>query len=209
MNGSRACTRHAKISPTHYAYLDEDFMTREAYPLNGNAQCLILEQGIFFLRGFALRYGDALQRSVAVLQQSPGDLDATPHGLRMSGDSTTCFHMGCTTIERIQGEPPDRHLANVPRADMPEIMRRLGRDAALAAGFNGFCPDAFLISRASPGVRVSLHQETGQSEAGTPIVAFALGMATAFVFRKHVSSSDARRITLWHGDVVVCEPSRS
>jgi len=100
-------------------------------------------EGNFFLRGFALRYGDDLQRSVAVRQKSPGDLDATLHGLNRSVDSTICFHMGCATIERIPREPPDRHLADVPRAEMPEMMRRLGLDAALAAGFDNFCPDAF------------------------------------------------------------------
>jgi alkylated DNA repair protein (DNA oxidative demethylase) len=176
-------------------------------PLTDKAQLMIdcpgylaLEHGTFILRGFALRYGEELQRGVAELQKWPVNRHSvTPSGLSMSGDSTTCFHLGWTTIERSKGH----FLMDMPRAAMPEVLRNLGRDAAAAVGFNNFAPDVSLDSRASQGARVSLHQEMSWPEGGAPVVAFVLGMASAFLFKEPESSVDARRINLWHGDVIV------
>ena len=85
----------------------------------------------------------------------PSRPSVTPSGLSMSGDSATCFHLGCTTIERSK----DHFPIDVPRAAIPEVLRSLGRDAAAAVGFNYFVPDVSLHSHSSPGARVSLHQE--------------------------------------------------
>jgi DNA oxidative demethylase len=165
---------------------------------------LALEHGAFILRGFALPYGEELQRGVAELQKSPLNRHSvTPSGLSMTGDSTTCFHLGWTTIERSK----DHFPTDVPRAAMPEVLRSLGRDAAAAVGFNNFAPDVSLDSHASQGARVSLHQEMSWPEGGAPIVAFVLGMASAFLFKEPESSVDARRINLWHGDVIVWGPA--
>jgi alkylated DNA repair protein (DNA oxidative demethylase) len=52
-----------------------------------------------------------------------------------------------------------------------------------------------------------LHQEMSRPEGVAPIVAFVLGMASAFLFKEHESSVDARSINLWHGDVIVWGPA--
>ena len=179
-------------------------MTYDACPTTDSAEYLTLGRGAFILRGFALRHGAVLQRGVAEFQKSAQNRRfVTPSGLSMSGDSTTCFHLGWTTIERSK----DHSLIDVPRAAMPEVLRSLGRDAAAAVGFNNFAPDVSLDSHSSPGARVSLHQEIGWPEGGAPIVAFVLGMASAFLFKEPESSVDARRINLWHGDVIVWGPA--
>jgi alkylated DNA repair protein (DNA oxidative demethylase) len=177
----------------------QTLMTHDARPMTDNAEYLALGRGAFILRGFALRYGEELQRGVAELQKSPRSRrSVTPSGLSMSSDSTTCFHLGWTTIERSK----NRVQTDTPCAAMPDVLRSLGRDAAATVGFNEFAPDVSLVSRASPGARVSLHQEMSWPQGGGPIVAFTLGMASAFLFKEH-ESLDARRITLWHGDVIV------
>ncbi len=181
-------------------------MTHNAYPMLVNADYVALEHGVFILRGFALRYGEELQRGVAELQKSPRNCHSvTPSGLSMSSVSTTLLQVGWTTIER----NPGRLLTNVPPAAIPEVLRSLGRSAAAAVGFNDFAPDSSLVSRASPGVRVSLHQEMNGPEGGAPVVAFTLGLASAFLFKEHQSSVDARGITLWHGSVIVWGPAGS
>jgi alkylated DNA repair protein (DNA oxidative demethylase) len=179
-------------------------MTDKAHLMIDYPDYLALEHGAFILRGFALRYGQEMQRGLAELQKSPLNRPSvTPSGLSMSGDSTTCFHLGWTTIERSK----DHSQIDVPRAALPEVLRSLGRDAAAAVGFNNFAPDVSLDSHSSPGARVSLHQEMSWPEGGAPIVAFVLGMASAFLFKEHESSVDARRINLWHGDVIVWGPA--
>jgi DNA oxidative demethylase len=177
-------------------------MNHDAYPMTDNAEYFALGRGAFILRGFALRYGDELSRCVVELQNSPqGRCSATPSGLSMSSESTTCFSLGWTTIARRQDELP----ADPPCAAMPDVLRTLGRDAAVAVGFKDFTPDVSLVSQV-PGARVSLHQEMSRPKGGTPIVAFTLGMANAFLFENH-ESLDTRRITLWHGDVLVWDRS--
>jgi alkylated DNA repair protein (DNA oxidative demethylase) len=176
----------------------QTLMTHDAHPMTDNAEYLALGRGAFILRGFALRYGDELPRRVTELQKSPQDRrSVTPNGLSMSSESTTCFSLGWTTIARSQDHPP----TDLPCAVMPDVLKALGRDAAATVGFNDFAPDVSLVSRV-PGARVSLHQEMSRPKGGAPIVAFTLGMASAFLF-KNQESLDARRITLWHGDVLV------
>src|ERR1700722_3382544 len=173
-------------------------MIHDVQPMTDNAEYFALWGGAFILRGFALRYGDELQCCVADLQNSPQDrCTVTPSGLSMSCESTTCFSLGSTTIARSRDNLP----TDPPCAAMPDVLRALGKDAAVAVGFKDFAPDVSLVSQA-PGARVSLHQEMNQPKGGTPIVAFTLGMANAFLFENH-ESLDTRRITLWHGDVLV------
>jgi alkylated DNA repair protein (DNA oxidative demethylase) len=176
----------------------------EARSMIDHPDYFALEHGAFVLRGFALRYGEELLRGVAELQKAPLNRHAaTPSGLSMSGDSTTCFHLGWTTIERSK----DHLAADVPRAAIPDVLRRLGRDAGAIVGFSTFAPDVSLDSHASPGARVSLHQEMNWPEGGAPIVAFVLGTPSAFLLKKHEFSVDARRVNLWHGDVIVWGPT--
>jgi DNA oxidative demethylase len=173
-------------------------MIHDAPPMTGTAEFFALGRGAFILRGFALRYGDELLRCVAELQNSaPDRRSATPSGLSMSSESTTGFSLGWTTIARSQGNLP----TDSPCAAVPDVLRALGRDAAVTVGFNDFVPDISLVSRV-PGARVSLHQELSRPKGGAPIVAFSLGMASAFLFENH-ASPDTRRITLWHGNVLV------
>ncbi|MFM0203722.1 hypothetical protein PQR53_28070 [Paraburkholderia fungorum] len=95
-------------------------MTDKAHLMIDHPDYLALEHGAFILREFALRYGEELQRSLAELRKSPLNRPSvTPSGLSMSGDSTTCFHLGCTTIERSK----DHSLTDVPRAALPEVLR--------------------------------------------------------------------------------------
>jgi DNA oxidative demethylase len=177
-------------------------MTYDACPMTDGTEYLTLGRGAFILRGFALPRVADLQRDVTEFQKSAQNRRfVTPSGLSMSSDSTTCFHLGSTTIERSQ----DRLPKDTPCAAIPDVMRSLGRDAAAAVGFNDFVPDVSLISDL-PGTRVSLHQEMTRPRRGAPVVAFALGMASAFVFKTH-ESLDPRRITLWHGDVLVWDQS--
>jgi alkylated DNA repair protein (DNA oxidative demethylase) len=179
-------------------------MTNDPHPMTDNAEYFALGRGAFILRGFALRYGDELPRRVAELQNSPQDRRSVmPSGLSMSSESTTCFSLGWTAIARSQDHLP----MDPPCAAMPDVLRALGRDAAVTVGFNDFAPDISLVSRV-PGARVSLHQEMSRPKGGAPIVAFTLGLANAFFFENH-ESLDTRRITLWHGDVLVWdEPAR-
>ena len=65
---------------------------------------------------------------------------------------------------------------------MPPAFAALGREAAAAAGFAGFEPDACLLNRYEPGARMSLHQDRNERDFSAPIVSVSLGMPAVFLF---------------------------
>ncbi|CAP43274.1 DNA oxidative demethylase AlkB [Bordetella petrii] len=156
------------------------------------------------LRGWALPRVDALLPALdAVLAAAPFRHMETPGGFRMSAALTNCGMLGWTS---------DRHGYRYTRLDpqtgqpwpaMPAPFLRLAQDAAEAAGFAGFRPDACLVNRYAPGARMSLHQDKNERDFSAPIVSVSLGIAAVFLFGGSRRGDSARRVPLQHGDVVV------
>ena len=86
---------------------------------------------------------------------------------------------------------------------MPDVIARLANDAATAAGFDDFKPDACLINRYLPGARLSLHQDKNERDYEAPIVSISLGMRATFLFGGHSRSDPAAKVSVVHGDVMV------
>ncbi|QQX87720.1 alpha-ketoglutarate-dependent dioxygenase AlkB [Cupriavidus necator] len=59
---------------------------------------------------------------------------------------------------------------------MPDAFARLAHDAASAAGFADFEPDACLVNRCLSGARLPLHQGKNERDYEAPIVSASLGM---------------------------------
>jgi alkylated DNA repair protein (DNA oxidative demethylase) len=156
------------------------------------------------LRGFALPAVEGLVAAVrAVERQSPFRTMATPGGLQMSVALTNCGALGWTSDRqgyRYALVDPD---TGRPWPPMPEEFGQLAGEAAQAAGFEGFVPDACLVNRYRPGSRLSLHQDRDERDFGAPIVSVSLGLPAVFLFGGHHRSDRAARIPLLHGDVVV------
>ena len=156
------------------------------------------------LRGWALPRVDALLPALdAVLAAAPLRHMETPGGFRMSAALSNCGMLGWTS---------DRHGYRYTRLDpqtgqpwpaMPAPFLRLAQDAAEAAGFAGFRPDACLVNRYAPGARMSLHQDKNEKDLRAPIVSVSLGIAAVFLFGGHARGDRPRRVPLFHGDVVV------
>ncbi|MCL7202219.1 alpha-ketoglutarate-dependent dioxygenase AlkB, partial [Escherichia coli] len=72
-----------------------------------------------------------------------------------------------------------------PWPAMPEAFDTLAREAARAADFPGFAPDACLVNRYQPGSRLSLHQDKDERDYDAPIVSVSLGMPAVFLFGGH------------------------
>jgi alkylated DNA repair protein (DNA oxidative demethylase) len=86
---------------------------------------------------------------------------------------------------------------------MPAVFARFAGEAAAAAGFEGFVPDACLINQYLPGARLSLHQDRDERDLGEPIVSVSLGMPAVFLFGGLARTDRTARVLLHHGDVVV------
>ena len=156
------------------------------------------------LRGFALPSAQDLLAAIERIEQAaPFRHMVTPGGFVMSVAITNCGALGWTSDARGY-----RYAANDPQSGqpwpaMPEAFARLARQAAEAAGFEGFLPDACLVNRYTPGARLSLHQDKDERDHAAPIVSVSLGMDATFLFGGHKRTDRPLRLPLRHGDVVV------
>jgi alkylated DNA repair protein (DNA oxidative demethylase) len=164
----------------------------------------VLEPGALVLRGFALEQAADLLRVVGqVAAQAPFRHLVTPGGLRMSVAMTNCGALGWVSDRNGYRYDPIDPESGQPWPAMPPLLRELAGDAADAAGFPGFAPDACLINRYAPGTRLSLHQDRDEADYAHPIVSVSLGMGAMFLWGGAQRADKARRVALMHGDVVV------
>jgi DNA oxidative demethylase len=158
----------------------------------------------YVLRGFALLCVDTFLHIIEALAQRAAFRHmATPGGFAMSVAMTNCGRLGWTTDRhgyRYSETDPETGL---PWPTMPVAFSRLAQEAAAAAGFADFEPDACLINRYLPGNRLSLHQDKNERDLNSPIVSMSLGMSAVFLFGGQERTDKAVRISLIHGDVVV------
>jgi alkylated DNA repair protein (DNA oxidative demethylase) len=121
----------------------------------------------------------------------------------MSVAMTNCGRLGWVSDRSGYRYDPLDPDSGQPWPAMPPLLRQLALDAAQAAGFPGFAPDACLINRYAPGTRLSLHQDRDEGNYAHPIVSVSLGIPAVFLWGGAQRSDKARRIALMHGDVVV------
>ena len=156
------------------------------------------------LRGFALPYvDDLLPALVAIEQVSPFRHMVTPGGFTMSVALTNCGALGWTTDSHGYRYTRDDPESNQPWPAMPHSFAHLAHEAAKAAGFEDFLPDACLVNRYLPGARLTLHQDKNERDYGAPIVSVSLGMTATFLFGGHRRTDATAKVPLYHGDVVV------
>jgi DNA oxidative demethylase len=160
--------------------------------------------GAFLLRGYALASEAELLAGVReVAGAAPFRKMVTPGGYQMSVAMTNCGELGWITDRtgyRYDAIDPESGKA---WPAMPEAFRTLAEDAAAAAGFSGFRPDACLINRYEPGAKLSLHQDKDERDFTQPIVSVSLGIPGVFLFGGFRRGEKTARWPVRHGDVVV------
>ncbi|MDO3505695.1 DNA oxidative demethylase AlkB [Ralstonia pseudosolanacearum] len=165
---------------------------------------IALGEAAVVLRGFALAEATALLAAIDdIARQAPFRHMVTPGGFEMSVALTNCGALGWTSDRRGYRYAARDPQTGQPWPPLPDCFLRLARDAAAAAGFPGFTPDACLINRYVPGARLSLHQDKDEQDYGAPIVSVSLGMPAMFLWGGHRRTDKTLRVPLLHGDVVV------
>jgi alkylated DNA repair protein (DNA oxidative demethylase) len=169
-----------------------------------------LREGAVLLRGRALAADAALLAAIdAIARQSPFRRMVTPSGFEMSVAMTNCGQVGWVTDRTgYRYDPRDPESGEAWPA-MPDVFRRLARDAASEAGFEDFTPEACLVNRYEPGTRLSLHQDKDEQNYAHPVVSVSLGLPATFQFGGLKRGDRPMKVPLQHGDVVVLGgPSR-
>ncbi|RMR35469.1 Alpha-ketoglutarate-dependent dioxygenase AlkB [Pseudomonas syringae pv. coriandricola] len=160
--------------------------------------------GSWLFSGFAL---PAMPTLLLALEQTLGPSPfrhmLTPGGLSMSAALSSCGPLGWITDRHGYRYSDVDPQTGQPWPAMPDAFMQLAQSAALAAGYRGFVPDACLINRYIPGAKMSLHQDKNEHDHRWPVVSVSLGIPAIFQFGGMQRSDKTRRISLFHGDVVV------
>lgn len=162
-----------------------------------------LGSGTLLLRGFALPCADALLEAIGQVESAaPFRHMVTPGGYAMSVAMTNCGALGWTTDSRGYRYSATDPASGQPWPPIPDVLARLATEAASAAGFVDFEPDACLVNRYVPGAKLSLHQDRDEHDFSAPIVSVSLGMTALFVLGGQKRGDRTARISLHHGDVL-------
>jgi alkylated DNA repair protein (DNA oxidative demethylase) len=156
------------------------------------------------LHGFASSQAPVLvEEAGAVARSAPFRHLVTPGGYTMSVAMTNCGRVGWVSDRkgyRYDAVDPD---TSVPWPRIPAAFLEVAVNAATAAGFLNYDPDACLINRYTAGAKLSLHQDRDEKDAWAPIVSVSLGLPAVFLWGGKRRSDPVRRLRLESGDVVV------
>lgn len=158
----------------------------------------------FVLRGFALPWLERILPALrTVLAQAPLRRMVTPGGFTMSVALSNCGEWGWTTDLGGYRYTPTDPRTGLPWPELPGCFLEMATQAAAAAGFEHFQPDACLINRYVPGAKMSLHQDKNEQDYTAPIVSVSLGLPAMFQMGGLQRSDRPLRVPLLHGDVMV------
>ncbi len=163
-----------------------------------------IAKGALLLRGRALALeGEILAALYSVITAAPLRQMTTPGGFVMSVAMTSCGKVGWVTDRsgyRYAAADPE---TGRPWPAMPGSFRRLAREVAADAGYDGFTPDSCLINRYLPGARLSLHQDRDERDFSHPIVSVSLGLPATFQFGGPKRTDAVVKYRMQHGDIAV------
>jgi alkylated DNA repair protein (DNA oxidative demethylase) len=170
----------------------------------GGARRIALGPRAVVLRGFAASRAAELVAAIDALAAiSPFRHMVTPGGWEMSVALTNCGHVGWVTDRTGYRYDAVDPVTGRPWPEMPQAFSDLASEAASAAGFEGFQPDACLVNRYAPGARLSLHQDRNERDFDQPIVSVSLGLPAIFLWGGTTRADRVLRVPLLHGDVAV------
>jgi alkylated DNA repair protein (DNA oxidative demethylase) len=163
-----------------------------------------LEEGAMVLHGFAASRAAVLVEEVdRVAQSAPFRHMVTPGGYTMSVAMTNCGRVGWVSDSSGYRYDPIDPDTSRPWPSIPPAFLDLAVNAAAAAGFAGYDPDACLVNRYGVGAKLGLHQDRDEKDAWAPIVSVSLGLPAVFLWGGKRRADPVRRLRVENGDVVV------
>jgi alkylated DNA repair protein (DNA oxidative demethylase) len=156
------------------------------------------------LHGFAIAAEAELLAALAkVIAEAPFQHMVTPGGFKMSVAMSNCGSVGWVSDRSGYRYTPHNPITGDCWPKMPPVLMALAAEAATAAGFHDFVPDACLINRYEPGAKMSLHQDKDERDFNQPIVSVSLGVPAVFLFGGSKRTDQTCKVPLGHGDIVV------
>ena len=159
---------------------------------------------VWLLKSIALANEAAIVQDLErVILQAPLRHMMTPMGFAMSAAMTNCGPLGWVSDRKGYRYDAIDPISGKPWPAMPESFLALATQAATAAGFTDFVPDACLINQYKIGASMGLHQDKNEVDFNQPIVSVSLGLPAVFLFGGLLRSDKPHKVALAHGDVLV------
>ncbi len=156
------------------------------------------------LKGFIAPYQSTLITALTqVTQQAPFRHMVTRGGFKMSVAMSNCGGYGWISDRKGYRYSALDPINEKPWPNMPASFLELASNAATAAGFHNFMPDACLINRYEIGAKMALHQDQDEQNFTQPIVSVSLGIPATFLLGGSNRADKTERVLLEHGDVLV------
>ncbi len=138
-----------------------------------------------------------------IVKVSPFRKMMTPNGHYTGVALTNCGDFGWTSDRTEYKYSPLDPLNNRPWQPMPASFQTLAYNAAHAAGFKDFRPDACLINQYFIGTKLGSHQDKNEKDYTQPIVSVSIGLSAVFQIFGEQRAGKAINYRLHDGDVVV------
>ncbi len=159
---------------------------------------------VWLLKNIALpNEAEIVQDLERLILQAPLRHMMTPMGFAMSAAMTNCGPLGWVSDRKGYRYDAIDPNSGKPWPAMPESFLALATQAATAAGFTDFVPDACLINQYKVGASMGLHQDKNEVDFKQPIVSVSLGLPAVFLFGGLLRSDKPHKVALAHGDVLV------
>jgi len=163
----------------------------------------ILKDVVLLRRFVAPVEQEILSALAALIKLTPLRQMVTPGGFKMSVATASCGDLGWVSDKNGYRYATSDPLTGKPWPQMPTSFKQLARQAADAAGFKDFQPEACLINQYQVGARMGLHQDKDEQDFSQPIVSVSLGLPAIFQIGGFARSDKALKLPLYHGDVLV------
>lgn len=171
-------------------------------PLELNAAPVALARDVWLLPGFASS-GPLRAEIERLAAAARFRVMSVPGGKPMSVAMTNCGRYGWVSDAGGYRYSPTDPETGRPWPAMPALFLATARDAALAAGWPDFAPDACLVNRYVAGSRLGLHQDRNEEDLAQPIVSVSIGAPCRFVLGGMRREDPVRSVALADGDVMV------
>ncbi|MBA4109386.1 MAG: DNA oxidative demethylase AlkB [Leptothrix sp. (in: Bacteria)] len=167
------------------------------------SSCTELVEGFFLLPAFIDKTAPLLAQIELVAAQAAFRHMQVGGGKRMSVAMTNCGPWGWTSSSAGYQYSRTDPLTQRPWPAMPDSFMSLAQQAAAAAGFDHFEPDACLINRYGSGAALGVHQDRDEQDMDQPIVSVSIGATASFQLGGLKRSEPLRTLPLHDGDVLV------
>lgn len=138
-----------------------------------------------------------------IINVSPFRKMQTPNGHYTGVACTNCGEYGWTSNQYGYQYSKVDPLNNKPWQTIPNSFKQLAFNAAKAAGFENFKPDACLINQYLIGTKLGSHQDKNELDFSQPIVSVSIGLPAIFQVFGNKRSGKIINYKLHNGDVMV------